>query len=190
VSQPELLRTVAEVLENAGIAYMVTGSIASSMQGEPRSTHDIDLVVALAPEHVDVVHRAFPPSKYYLSEQSIRDAIHHRSMFNLLDIDGGDKVDFRILTNDDFDRSRFSRRRQQFAEAMQISIHVSSPEDTILSKLRWAELSGGSEKQFNDALRVYEVQFSGLDFNYLNEWSQRLAVERLWQRLQADAEPI
>jgi hypothetical protein len=28
---------------------------------------------------------------------------------------------------------------------------------TILMKLRWAALSGGSERQFTDALRVYEV---------------------------------
>jgi len=40
---------------------------------------------------------------------------------------------------------------------MDTEIWVSSPEDTILAKLRWANLSGGSEKQFIDALRVYEV---------------------------------
>ena len=46
--QPELLiKRVIQVLEDAGIEYMVTGSVASSLQGEPRSTHDIDLVVAL-----------------------------------------------------------------------------------------------------------------------------------------------
>lgn len=190
MSQPELLKKVVEVLEDAEIAYMLTGSIASSMQGEPRSTHDIDLVVALAIEQVELLQRAFPAPEYYLSEQSIHEALRHCGMFNLLDIDGGDKVDFWILTDDEFDRSRFGRRRRQFAESLQISIHVSSPEDTILAKLRWAKLSGGSEKQFHDALRVYEVQFSGLDFEYLNEWARQLGVEELWQRLQADADPI
>jgi hypothetical protein len=47
VSQPELLKLVAGRLESDRIEYMVTGSIASSLQGEPRSTHDIDIVVAL-----------------------------------------------------------------------------------------------------------------------------------------------
>jgi predicted nucleotidyltransferase len=46
MSQSELLKKVVKTLEGAGIEYMATGSVASSMQGEPRSTHDIDLVVS------------------------------------------------------------------------------------------------------------------------------------------------
>jgi hypothetical protein len=190
VSQPELLKAVVEVLNEAGVPYMVTGSIASSLQGEPRSTHDIDLVVALQREQADVLGRAFPSPDYYLSRSSIDEAIRQGTMFNLLDLRGGDKVDFWMLTSDEFDRARFGRRRPHFAEPIRISISVSSPEDTILAKLRWAQLSGGSEKQFHDALRVYEVQRSALDLRYLNEWVQRLSVEALWQRLQTEAEPI
>jgi len=47
MSQQELLAKVVSVLESLGVDYMVTGSLASSIQGEPRSTHDIDLVVAI-----------------------------------------------------------------------------------------------------------------------------------------------
>jgi hypothetical protein len=57
-------------------------------------------------------------------------------------------------------------------------------------KLRWAELSGGSQKQFTDALRVYEVQHSVLDLDYLDNWARRLGVEPLWQRLRAEATPL
>ena len=64
------------------------------------------------------------------------------------------------------------------------------PEDTILMKLRWANLSGGSEKQFTDALRVYEVQFGNLDLNYIESWTERLQVKELWERLQQEAQPI
>jgi len=36
------------------------------------------------------------------------------------------------------------------------TMKISSPEDTILSKLKWIKLSGGSQKQFIDALhKVY-----------------------------------
>ena len=62
-------------------------------------------------------------------------------------------------------------------------VMVSSPEDTILAKLRWAKLSGGSEKQFTDALRVYEVQSGKLDMNYLNAWAKDLDIDSLLQRL-------
>ncbi len=44
MSQQKLLKKVLSVLNQAGIQYMLTGSIVSSLQGEPRSTHDIDVV--------------------------------------------------------------------------------------------------------------------------------------------------
>jgi hypothetical protein len=71
---------------------------------------------------------------------------------------------------------------------MGIRMQVSSPEDTILAKLRWAKLSGGSEKQFTDALRVYEVQFGKLDLNYMERWVKKLDLESLWKRLKEEAE--
>jgi len=71
---------------------------------------------------------------------------------------------------------------------MGIRMQVSSPEDTILAKLQWAQLSGGSEKQFTDALRVYEVQFGKLDLNYMERWVKKLDVESLWKRLKEEAE--
>jgi len=67
---------------------------------------------------------------------------------------------------------------------------VSSPEDTILAKLRWAKQSGGSEKQFTDALRVYEVQYEKLDIDYLEQWVKKLNVESLWKRLVDEAETV
>ena len=62
-------------------------------------------------------------------------------MFNLLDAEGGDKVDFWLLTDDPFDRSRFSRKYEENVLGMKVK--VSRPEDSILMKLRWAQLSGG-----------------------------------------------
>ena len=188
MSQQELLAGVIRVLEAAGIDYMVTGSVASSLQGEPRSTHDIDLLVNIRPAAVRQIVQAFQMPDYYLDEASVHEAIRLSSMFNLIDVNNGDKVDFWLLTHDPFDRSRFSRRYGE--EFMGITFQVSSPEDTILAKLRWAKMSGGSEKQFTDALRVYEVQYEQLDLPYLEDWAKRLEVETLWQQLQQAASPL
>ena len=188
MSQQELLKKVIQSLEDAGIEYMVTGSIASSLQGEPRSTNDIDIVVAIRRSAADRLVEAFPSPDFYLGKDSILDAIDMQSMFNLIYAKEGDKVDFWVLTNEPFDRSRFLRRYAE--EVMGLRMYVSSPEDTILAKLRWAELSGGSEKQFVDALRVYEVQFEKLDKNYLELWVKKLNVEKIWERLKHEAEVI
>ncbi|MDP2660245.1 MAG: hypothetical protein Q8R28_05910 [Dehalococcoidia bacterium] len=188
MSQPELLKRVVQVLNQAGIPYMVSGSVVSSLQGEPRSTHDLDLVVALEKSAIGALVEAFPSPDFYLDADSIVEAIGNQGSFNLIDADSGDKVDFWMLTCEPFDRSRFGRRYLE--EVLGIQVMVSSPEDTILAKLRWANLSGGSEKQTTDALRVYEVQFLKLDLDYLRGWADRLGIRDLLQRLEQEAEPI
>jgi len=51
-------------------------------------------------------------------------------------------------------------------------------------------MSGGSEKQFGDALRVYEVQCGLLDQSYLNAWASWLGVTEMLARLRSEAEPL
>ncbi|MBI2750161.1 MAG: hypothetical protein HYX43_12700 [Burkholderiales bacterium] len=171
MSQSELLKRVAARLQQGGIEHMLTGSVVSSRQGEPRAAHDIDVVIAVKG-----------------TSDAARTAITPRSMFNMLDAREGDKVDFWLLSDDDFDRSRFSRRVTEQFEGT--TLVVSRPEDTILGKLKWSSMSGGSEKQFTDALRVYEVQHGQLDQDYLDAWAARLGVTALLEQLRARAEPI
>jgi len=181
------LTNVVALLDRLGIDYMVTGSVVSSLQGEPRASHDIDVVVALPAEKVDDLNAAFPSPRYYLSTDAVLDALRHRSMFNVLDSETGDKVDFWLLTDSPFDQTRFARRQMQtlFGSTMKIS----TPEDTILAKLQWMKLSGGSEKQLHDALRVYEVQHSLLDHAYLQQWVNDLQVQDEWAQLRQQASP-
>ncbi|MEO6719407.1 MAG: hypothetical protein ABIN67_03535 [Ferruginibacter sp.] len=186
--QPKLLKTVLALLDENHIDYMITGSLVSSMQGEPRATHDVDILVSITHSAIASLVEAFTPPDYYISETAIEDAIMHKSMFNLLDTTEGDKVDFWILTDDPFDQSRFARKYEE--KMLGLSMKISTPEDTILMKLRWANLSGGSEKQFTDALRVYEVQFGNLDLAYIESWVSVLKVKELWEQLKQNAQPI
>src|SRR5450756_192482 len=70
-------------------------------------------------------------------------------------------------------RLNMVRRR---VEALGLELCVSTPEDTILMKLRWSAQAGGSEKQFNDALGVYEFQGDVLDLAYLDRWAETLGL--------------
>jgi hypothetical protein len=188
MSQSSFLKTLVAVLDDLGIQYMLTGSLVSSLQGEPRASHDIDVVAEISHPAAEQLLERFPTPRYYASLDSVRQAIQRGEMFSVIDVDEGEKVDFWLLTDTPFDRSRFARRqREAFEETV---IVVSSPEDTILAKLRWCDLSGGSEKQFGDALRVYEVQHGQLDLTYLEHWAETLGVQSLWRRLLSEAEPI
>jgi hypothetical protein len=186
MSQSKLLKRVIQVLEDNRIPYMVTGSVASSLQGEPRSTHDIDIVISLQKPFIKKLIEAFPPPDYYLDEMSILEAIKQQNVFNLINVKEGDKIDFWMLTDEAFDQSRFSRKITE--TVFGVELQVSAPEDTIIAKLRWAKLSGGSEKQFVDALRIYEVQYKKLDLAYLDRWIKKLDLESLWKQLLDKAE--
>ncbi len=186
--QPQLLEKVIQVLEDNHIDHMITGSTVSSLQGEPRSTHDVDIVVAIDYSAIPALTIAFPAPQYYLSADAIKDAIRYKNMFNLLDTTEGDKVDFWLLTDDAFDASRFARKYEE--NVLGFKMKVSAAEDTILSKLRWIRIAGGSEKQFTDALRVYELQYAVLDKEYLEEWSEKLAIQDLYKKIKEEAKPV
>jgi len=186
MSQLELLKRIVRLLDETGIEYMITGSVASSMQGEPRSTHDIDIVTAIEKSQASKLTELIMDDKYYMDSESVIKAIDNQKMFNLIDMETGDKIDFWILTDSAFDKSRFSRRIDEEIEGIKVA--VSSPEDTILSKLRWAKMTGGSEKQFTDALRIYEVQQEKLDKNYMEQWVKKLRVGELYKRLKKEAQ--
>jgi hypothetical protein len=146
------------------------------------------VVVRIGPADASRLISAFAAPQFYLSQSAVEEAVRTRRMFNLLEIDSGEKVGFWLLTNSAFDQSRFARRQR--TDVGECFADVSSPEDTILMKLSWAKMAGGSEKQFHDALRVYELQADGLDRAYLNHWASALDVGQLWARLLTVAQPI
>jgi hypothetical protein len=64
---------VADAFEACGLAYLVGGSLASSMGGEPRTTLDVDMVVAVTDADVDRLLVALGP-EFYADEVAIRRA--------------------------------------------------------------------------------------------------------------------
>ena len=88
--QPKLLIKVLALLNENQIDYMITGSLVSSIQGEPRATHDVDIVVNITDTAVPALIKTFPLPDYYISELAIKEAIQNKSMFNLPDTVEGD----------------------------------------------------------------------------------------------------
>ena len=187
MSQLGLLKQTAVILTQLRVPFMLSGSHAASLQGEPRTTHDIDVVVDLSADKIDALVARFPAADFYVNCAAVHQAVATRGMFNIIDLREGDKVDFWLLTDDPFDRSRFARRRT--IEVEDVAVSVSSPEDTIIMKLRCGRDAGGSERQFRDALRIYEVQLAALDLPYIDRWIRALDLGELWTRLLLEAKP-
>jgi len=175
----EVISTVLGALERAGIPYMVVGSFAASLYGVTRTTHDIDIVVALSLDAVPMLSNSLGEG-FYLDEEAARGAVSRSDMFNALHVESGLKVDFWILGRDDFSQTQFERRKQ--TNAWGTGACVASPEDTVLSKLLWHNLSG-SERQLSDARDILRAQQGLLDCHYLRRWSSELNIDDLLNQL-------
>lgn len=156
---------------------MVTGAMASSLQGSRRAVHDIDILLRLKEGDPERLMEAFPRPEFQLTEDSINRATRTGGSFPLVHPQSGVKVDFWVLTDGGLDRVRLARKQTVIYHGLEFN--VSAPEDTILIKLKWAKVMGGRGKLFNDALHIYELQFEKLDQNYLKHWARELGIDDL-----------
>ncbi len=177
MSQAELLSLVVTIFTELGVEHMLVGSHASSFWGEARSTHDIDLVVKMDLDVLPQLMRKFDSKRYYLSEAAFRES----RMANIIDLVAGDKVDCFMLGDNRYDQLAFSRRLAK--QIVDVVVDVASAEDTILSKLRWSKMAGGSTQQLTDARQVIQVQGNKLDLQYLEREAGMLGVSDLLREL-------
>jgi hypothetical protein len=177
---------VARALEAAGAPFVVGGSLASSLQGIPRATFDVDLVAELAASEVDAFVRALG-ERFYADEERIRDGVARRASFNVVDLENGFKADVYLAADDELGRLQHARRQTIEIEPG-LALPFASAEDVVLHKLRWFRLGGDvSERQWLDAMGVIRVQGERLDRAYLEHWAREIGVADLLSRAFAHA---
>ena len=77
------MNPVVEVLDFLSIDYYVGGAVASLTHGFYRATADVDIVAEIKQEHIRAFTQALE-SNYYVDADMIKDAIRHRSEFNVI----------------------------------------------------------------------------------------------------------
>ena len=159
---------VASILENAGIGYMLTGSVALNFYANPRMTRDIDFVGEVVFKDIARISTLFPADQFYVSEEAVKEAVLHQSSFNVLHLGSFIKIDIMIRKREDYRLVEFGRRQKIDLEGT--PIWIVSKEDLALSKLHWAKDSG-STRQLND---VRNLLATGCDMDYIIKWAQKL----------------
>jgi hypothetical protein len=174
---------VAKALEATGLRYLVGGSLASSISGEPRSTLDVDMVVEMKEKDVEPFVEALA-GQFHVDVDSLRRAVLTCATANLIHYATSTKVDLFILPGSVFDRRQMDRRqRVQVATDPDGWLYVYTPEDILLQKLRWYRLGNEvSDRQWRDVLAILLVQGDRLDQAYLTEGAKSLGVSDLLQR--------
>jgi hypothetical protein len=185
MSFPRVLQKVTSALDHAGVAYMLTGSFASAYYGSPRSTQDIDFVIAATPEQLRALVGSLPSGAYYADLDAALEAYKRESMFNVIDLESGWKIDMIIRKSRAFSQEEFSRRQR--VDVQGASLFVASAEDVVIAKLEWSKLAQ-SRRQIEDAAGILKIRWDSLDRSYLEKWICELELMKEWSDARRIAE--
>lgn len=164
----DLLKRVTNSLEIKDISYMLSGSLALNAYTVPRMSLDIDIVIELHEEHLLDFFEIFKDD-YYINENTVKEEIKRRGMFNVIDHKTGFKVDFIIKKETEYRKHEFSRRiRESISD---FDVWIVSPEDLVISKIDWIQ-QYQSDKQINDIQNLLSI--STIDLNYIKLWCNKL----------------
>jgi hypothetical protein len=179
MSITEVFQHITTALEHAGMEYMLVGSFASTRYSSPRSTQDIDIVISATPEELRIFVEDLKGRNYYAEFEAALEAHRNESLFNIIDLNTGWKIDLIFRKSTAFGQEEFRRRRK--IELHGLQVFVASPEDIIIAKLDWAKL-GASHRQLEDVAAVLRVQGQALDMAYLQKWISELGLCVEWDR--------
>lgn len=180
----EITFLVIAAFDKLGIRYLIGGSLASAIYGEPRSTRDADLLADIKAEHVDPLYGTLEPD-FYVSKEEITNALQHRSSFNAIHLQSLFKVDVFIPKARRFDEQEFQRRTLRVvANDPERRAFVASVEDVILAKLEWYRQGNEvSDQQWRDVTGMCKANEGRLDIQYLEQTGKQLGVLDLLHRL-------
>jgi hypothetical protein len=183
MSASKVLRKISAALDRAGISYMLTGSFASAHYGVPRSTQDIDIVIAATPAQLRTFVKSLPSSEADLD--AALEAQTRESLFNVIDLATGWKIDLIICKSRAFSQEEFGRR--QLVHVQGLPLFVASAEDVVIAKLEWSKLAR-SQRQIEDVASILSLRRESLDWPYPEKWIVGLNLNEEWSHARRAAE--
>jgi hypothetical protein len=171
-------------LNALGAAYMVSGSVAVIIYGEPRLTHDVDLIVVLDREHIARLPEVFPPAEFYCPPTEVIEleaAREQRGHFNIIHHETGFKADVYLHGRDPLHAWGLARARQLGVEG-QLFV-VAPPEYVILRKLEYYR-EGGSEKHLRDIRSMLDTSPDAINRTELEKQISARGLQEAWGQVQ------
>lgn len=178
MSLTAFLRRVVEILDQAGVPYMLTGSLASAYYAIPRATQDLDVVVATDEVGIDHVVQGLQNAGWYVDRDAALEAHRTRGQFNAIDPSSGWKVDFIVRKDRAYSRIEFDRRER--VSLLDLEVSIASLEDVLIAKLEWSRL-GDSALQHRDVLQLLDRAWERYDHTYVEKWVAELGLRSEWE---------
>ncbi len=174
----EVFRRLTRALDQAGIPYMLTGSFASAYYGFPRSSQDIDLIIEATPAQLQTFFQFLPSDEYYADLEMALQARERQSLFNVIDLLTGWKIDLIFRKSRPFSEEEFERRQPVVLQGF--TIFVASAEDVVVAKLEWAKRAQ-SRRHIEDVAGILRMRWDVLEHAYLEKWIVELGLATEWK---------
>ncbi|MSU33720.1 MAG: hypothetical protein EXS36_01135 [Pedosphaera sp.] len=175
-------------LNTLGVRYMVSGSVAVIIYGEPRLTHDVDLIVVLDREQIARLPEVFPLAEFYCPPTevvAVEAAREQRGHFNIIHHETGFKADVYLSGRDPLHAWGLARARRLEVEGEPLV--VAPPEYVILRKLEYYR-EGGSEKHLRDIRSMLNISPEAIQRAELEQQIAGRGLEEAWRQVQASRE--
>jgi hypothetical protein len=181
--EPDLIELFVGPIDKLGMRYLVSGSVAAMLYGEPRVTHDIDFIIFLRDEDVSRLSTAYPGPEFYVPPREViaAETARARGSFNVIHADSGLKADFYLAGRDELHAWAFRNVRQYAIGGR--TIRLAPPEYVIVRKLEYFR-EGGSEKHLRDIRSMLAVSGDQMDAAALNDWIKNRGLEAQWKQVQ------
>ena len=181
-----LFSLIIQPLENASFDYMISGSVAAMMYGEPRMTNDIDIILAITRESLPKLAFVFPESEFYIAPHEIlltEIARAQRGHTNIIHHHTGFRADIYFRASDPLHAWAW-QHRQRGEIKKNLLAWFAPPEYVILRKLEYYA-EGGSEKHTNDIIAMLQQpHLSSLkDSSDILGWARKLGVTEIWTKI-------
>jgi len=185
----ELAAQVGARLDRIGVPWVLGGSVAGSLIGEPRSTLGIDMAIRLTMTQAERLVRAVEDD-FYVSLDMVRSAVEQASSFNLLHFESAMKVDLFVLGGGELDTRQMERRQLiQAGGDAPVTVWTTAPDDLVLRKLTWFRAGGEiSDRQWRDVVGTLTTQGDRIDHVSLQEVADLIGIGDLLARAVRDAD--
>ena len=169
-------------LNRTGIRYMITGSVACIIYGEPRMTHDIDFVLEVGSKNAAKIEQAFPLDVFYcppLETLVVEARRPIRGHFNLIHHETGFRADVYTVGEDPLHHWAMAKRKSFDIQGEKV--WLAPPEYVILRKLEFYR-EGGSDKHIRDIAGVLEMSSHDLNTDWLQERIRSYGLLKEWEK--------
>jgi len=168
MTSDEVVQRLLEELSASQIPFMVVGSFSSNVYGLVRSTRDVDVVVVLEVGKLNELAQRLD-AELRLDPQPGFESVTFTTYYRLYSRTTSFLVELFALSEDEHDLARWARRVE--GQVVGRQAFVPTPEDVIITKLRWYAIDKRM-KDLDDVRNVVAVQDSRLDWDYIHRWCE------------------